>query len=100
MSAYLVLFQKQIDRGPAIEPAKVALVFPMNKEALESALKKVMWNYTPWAIPFKELPPERVLIRACEEAVRAGRGQKLPLAVRPRDKSEFELRVANGLVSP
>lgn len=97
MSGYLVLYQKQIDSGDC-EPAKVVSVFKLNGSTLEEALKQVRWNYTPYAISFKELPPTKQLIRACEEAVREGRGQKLPLAAPPKRSASLAQRIVTGLV--
>lgn len=96
--SYLVLFQKQISVEPGYELARVVTVFTLNGTAIEEALKQVKWNYTPWLIPFKELPPEKVLLLACEEAVRAGKVQLLPLAVKPKD-SKLAQRIANGLAT-
>lgn len=80
----LVLYQKQIEHGE-YAPAKVVTVFPMNGIALEEALKQVRYNFKAYALSFKELPPEKLLVKACEEAIRAGRGQLLPLANKPKD---------------
>lgn len=96
----LVLYQKQILSGVDQEPARTVTVFKLQADALEEALKAVRWNYTPWAIAFKELPPEKLLMRACEEAIREGRGQKLPLANPPKKRGSIAMRIVNGLVSP
>lgn len=95
---HLVLFQKQILHDPGYEPAKVVSVFKMTGSALEEALKQVRYNYTPYALSFKELPPEKLLVRACEEAVRAGRGQLLPLATKPKERGSLASRIVTGLV--
>lgn len=97
MSGYLVLFQKQILHDPGYDPAKIVSVFKMDGIALEEALKKVRYNYTPYALSFKELPPEKLLVRACEEAVRAGRGQLLPLANPPKERRSLAQRIVTGL---
>lgn len=96
MSA-LVLYQKQILTGVDQSPAKIVSVFKMGGGALEDALKAVRWNYTPHVIAFKELPPEKLLMKACEEAIRAGRGQLLPLAVQPKREFMFKKNVIGSI---
>lgn len=74
---YLVLYQKQIDHGD-YEAARVVTVFKLDDGALDIALKEIRCNFQPWAVSFKELPPKKLLVKACEEAVQRGKAIKLP----------------------
>lgn len=89
----LVLYQKEAQPSPGYEPAKVVTVFKLEDKSLEEALKQVKYGYISWAIPFRELPPTHMLLRACEEAVQSGRGQKLPRATAPKQRSGDPLRL-------
>lgn len=96
MNNYLLLFQKQTLVENGYEPAKSVTVFKLDGKALEEALKQVRYNYTPWVIAFKNLPPTKLLVRACEEAIRSGRGQLLPLANKPRSRCTPAVKVSTG----
>lgn len=74
-----VLYQREINPDWD-EPARVVSVMEGSTEVvLDASLKKVMPGYRAYVIAFKNLPPEKLLLNACDEAVRRGTVVKLPV---------------------
>lgn len=84
----IVLFQKEV--GPSVNytPTRMAYVVEAQKpDAIQKeAIEKLQFGFKAWLVKFKELPPERVLLNACEDKVRSGECFALPSLSAPRER--------------
>lgn len=91
--SHIVLFQREISPTSDYVPARSATILKPTTKASDmevEAVRATRVGYRAYLVKFDNLPPDNILINACEEAVRNKKAFALPLKqVSPELKRKF-----------
>lgn len=69
----IVLFQKELSPGADYIPARDVHIFAPGAKPdtiQKESMRRIRFGYRAYLVKFNSLPPEHILMTACEEAVR------------------------------
>lgn len=75
----LFLYQKEVSRNGYISASCVTRLHP--EKWRDEALSLIRVGYKPYIVSFKHIPPHKLMVKACELAVRDGKAIQLPQLV-------------------